>query len=124
VPTLEPEAIHFDLLAGQRGEQLMHVTTMGDGVDHLVYQATAPWVVGLEATPTGTHAADLLVTVDATGLELGDYTATVLATCDGRDCSEITLSVLDNSQSIPDDQPPPGGATPTTWGGVKNLFHR
>jgi hypothetical protein len=125
VPTLTPESVHFELGQGQRGHQLMHVTVpAGTALGSVGYQATEPWVVSIEATPQGYFDADLRVVVDATGLDPGDYAARLLATCEGRDCSEITLSVLDNSQSIPDDQPPPGGATPTTWGGVKNLFRR
>ena len=121
VVQLTPEELHFELAPGQVGTQVLHLATDCE-VRWVSLEATEPWVA-FDVTEHGDHDADVQVTVDAWGLTPGEYTAQVLATLLGRDCSRITLTVIDAPESVPDDQsPPPSGSTPTTWGGVKSLF--
>jgi hypothetical protein len=121
-PQLTPEELHFELAPGQVGLQTMHLVTTGGQASSVAFDATEPWVA-FNVTVTGNHDADVRLSVNTAGLAPGEYSARARATCDGRDCSEITLTVLDIPQSVPDDESPaPSGATPTTWGGVKNLF--
>ncbi len=119
-PALTPETLHFELVPGQTGMQTMQMAVSGGWPHDVSFDATEPWVA-LEMGNVEGHDADVKVTVDATGLTPGDYSAVAHASCDGRDCGTITLTVLDNSQSIPDGLPP-GRAGPTTWGGIKNLY--
>jgi hypothetical protein len=124
LPQLAPEEVHFEVPQGHAVTKMMHLTTTGGGVGSVAFDATEPWL-SFSARTTDPTNADVSVTVDAGawGLPPGEYSALARATCDGRACSRITLTVTEAPQSVPDDESsPPSGATPTTWGGVKNLF--
>ena len=121
-PQLTPEEVHFEVPQGHAVTKMMHLTTTGGGVGSVAFDATEYWL-SFSARATDYTNADVAVTANGEWMPPGEYTAQARATCDGRDCSRITVTVVDVPQSVPDDQsPPPSGSTPTTWGGVKNLF--
>jgi hypothetical protein len=122
---LTPEELHFEVQQGHAGTQMMHLTTTGGGVGSVVFDATEGWlsfvVTGIDYTN-----ADVAVTANPGdwGLTPGEYTAWARATCDGRDCSRIYLTVTEEApQSIPDDgASSPPEPKPSTWGAVKDLY--
>lgn len=124
VPQLTPEELHFELPQGQEVDGLLQSVVTGGGASQCQFDATEPWVT-LEVTQTSYHTHDVRVMVNALGLAVGEYEARVRATCDARDCSQIYLTVTEgNPETIPDEDgsPPPDASTPTTWGGVKDLY--
>jgi hypothetical protein len=85
---------------------------------------TASWMA-VEAQQMDWENYRLTLTVNAQGLELGEYSGWVIGQADCRGCCRVNLTVTD-SQGIPDEQPADGSPSGdvTSWGAVKNLYRR
>ncbi len=121
LPTLEPESLTFVLPRGQSGQQVISAYSHISAECATEFERLGDWM-DLEVTDLGSHHYEVLVTVDTTGMEVGEYQGWVRGIALAAACTEVTLIVEPAAQEIPDDWGPSEEPASSSWGELKSRY--
>lgn len=126
-PQFSQSTLEVDLAPGETTVAAVDIVVAGWGEDGLCCYGTqlesdAPWLAGwVECADP--FAGIARVSLDATQLAPGSYSATLKAVADCVGCLDVILTV-GYPQGVPEGEgeSPPEDATPLSWGRLKGLF--